>query len=207
MPPAHHDTVRDDSYDTGSDTVSGSRPEIYSYDSRFAAVQNHDRCPRLDGMHLFMSFVGCCGTLMAGSGLSEVLSVAFAGVKKMFSGKKFPQNVRALRMVAEEILREFVNDVESPEDLIYKLERAAAKNPTAKLWIDCLLKPVLIMMLYIRAEREGEFLLHLGAIELMLPFSLPSVISIMLGMPHIISKSMKALPQHVLQHFIKMTTL
>ena len=55
-------------------------------------------------MHLFMSFVGCCGTLLAGSGLSEVLPVAFAVVKKMLSGKKFPQNVRALRMVAEEIL-------------------------------------------------------------------------------------------------------
>ena len=61
--------------------------------------------PRLGGMHLLMSFVGCCGTLMAGSGLSEILSVAFGGVQKMLSGKKFPQNVRALRMVAEEILK------------------------------------------------------------------------------------------------------
>ena len=42
---------------------------------------------------------------MAGLELSEVLPVAFAGVQKMLSGKKFPQNVRALKMVAEEILR------------------------------------------------------------------------------------------------------
>ena len=50
-----------------------------------------------------MSFVSSVGTLMAESGLENVLSEVFGGVTKMLSGKKYPQNVRALRMLAEEI--------------------------------------------------------------------------------------------------------
>ena len=48
-----------------------------------------------------MSFVGAIGSLMGGSGLSEILSSTFAGVPKMLSGKKFPQDVRAMRLVVE----------------------------------------------------------------------------------------------------------
>ena len=59
--------------------------------------------PRLGRMHLLMSFIGCIGTLMANSGLEEILNKTFSSVKKMLSGKKFPMNLRALRMVVEEL--------------------------------------------------------------------------------------------------------
>ncbi len=52
---------------------------------------------RLGGMHLLMSYVGCIGSLVAGSGIVEVLTETFAGVLKMLTGKKYPDNVRALR--------------------------------------------------------------------------------------------------------------
>ena len=42
---------------------------------------------------------------MENTGLEEVLSDVFGGAAKMLTGKKFPQNVRALRMLAEEVLR------------------------------------------------------------------------------------------------------
>ena len=35
---------------------------------------------RLGGMHMIMSFVGCIGNLMAGSGLEDILGSAFGGV-------------------------------------------------------------------------------------------------------------------------------
>ena len=65
----------------------------------------HNFYLRLGGMHLLMSYCGGIGTLMADTGIVEILSVAFGGVLKMLSGKKFPQNVRALRMLVEELLR------------------------------------------------------------------------------------------------------
>ena len=61
--------------------------------------------PRLGGIHFLMSFVGCIGVLMEGSGLKEIMKSAFAGVEKMLVGKKFPSNIRALRMVMFELLR------------------------------------------------------------------------------------------------------
>ena len=59
---------------------------------------------RLGGMHLLMSYIGCVGTLMAGSGIADTLGATFGGVNKMLTGKKYPQNVRALRMLVEELL-------------------------------------------------------------------------------------------------------
>ena len=68
--------------------------------------------PRLGGMHMMMSFVGDVGALMRGSGLEDILKSTFAGVPRLLSGKKFPQNVRALRIVTEELLRPIFNNQE-----------------------------------------------------------------------------------------------
>ena len=54
-------------------------------------------------MNFLMSFVGSVGNLMVNTGLDEILKSAFGSVEKMLSGKNFPQNVRALRMVVEEL--------------------------------------------------------------------------------------------------------
>ena len=94
--------------------------------------------------------------------LEGILSKAFAGVKKMLTGKKFPQNMRALRLVAEESLR--------PESLMEVLELNSKLNRTSKLWLDCFLKPVLIMMMFVRAEREGDWPLHIYAASQMIPY-------------------------------------
>ena len=64
---------------------------------------------RLGGMHMLMSFVGAIGTPMAGSGLEEILKSTFAGCQKMLTRKKFPQNVRALHIVLEEIYLQWMN--------------------------------------------------------------------------------------------------
>jgi len=41
--------------------------------------------PRPGGMHLLMSFVGSVGTLMANTGLEEIMKSAFGGVAKMLT--------------------------------------------------------------------------------------------------------------------------
>ena len=75
-------------------------------------------------MHLLVSYCGGIGTLMADTGIVEILSVAFGGVLKMLSGKKFPQNVRALRMLVEELLRPLFgkNSFHNMDDLIQELD-------------------------------------------------------------------------------------
>ena len=118
-----------------------------------------------------MSFAGAVGTLMQGSGLSEVLESTFAGVTKMPSGKKFPQNVWAMTLVLEELLRSTMSDnsISTMEELLTSLDHAASTSNTSKLWVDCFIKPVFIMM-YVGAEREGDWPLHLVAVKQMLPY-------------------------------------
>ena len=63
----------------------------WTYPERFSNV-----ILRLGGMNSLMSFIGSLGTLMADTGLSDIMSSVFDGVSKMLTGKKFPQNIRAL---------------------------------------------------------------------------------------------------------------
>ena len=56
---------------------------------------------RLDGVHLFMSYIGCIGTLVAGYGLQEILGKGFCSIPKILTGKKYPQCVQAQQMVVE----------------------------------------------------------------------------------------------------------
>eukprot|EP00745_Piridium_sociabile_P037812 TRINITY_DN68984_c0_g1_i6.p1 TRINITY_DN68984_c0_g1~~TRINITY_DN68984_c0_g1_i6.p1 ORF type:complete len:1121 (+),score=248.01 TRINITY_DN68984_c0_g1_i6:81-3443(+) len=124
----------------------------------------------LGGMHLLMDFVSCIGTLTTDCGLKEVLSTTFGSVDKMLSGKKYPQNVRALRLLSEELLRPILESetITSMEDLEEELQKRSLQSRTSKMWISVVIRPVLIIMLYCRSSHESDWLLHLKATEMML---------------------------------------
>ena len=61
-------------------------------------------------MHFLMDSVSCIGTVMAFSGLENILCGTFGSVDKMLEGKKYPQNIRALRLLTEELLRPIVEN-------------------------------------------------------------------------------------------------
>ena len=109
---------------------------------------------------------------MSDSGLSDILSSTFAGVPRMLTGKKYPKCLRALRMVVEVILEPIlqIDGVSCYDDLITVLEERATESKTCKLWLDCLLKPVFLTMDFIRAEREGNFPLHVATLKSMHPY-------------------------------------
>ena len=134
-----------------------------------------------------MSFVGCVGTLMAESELYEIMESTFGGVSKLLNGKKFPQNMRALRLVVEELLRSLFNteDLTSYHDLERALEDVAYDSKTAKVWVFCLIRAVFIIMVYVRAERKADWPLHIQAMKFMMPISSWQVISTMPVMGYI----------------------
>ena len=88
--------------------------------------------PRLGGMHWMMSFIGSVGKLMKNSGLDMLLKSAFAGVDQMLIGKKYPMNMRALRVVVLELLRGFLGGVESYENLYKFLISLSGKSKLAE---------------------------------------------------------------------------
>ena len=66
----------------------------------------------------------------------EIMESTFGGVSKILNGKKFPQNMRVLRLVVEELLRPLFNteDLTSYHDLQRVLEEVAHDSRTAKVW-------------------------------------------------------------------------
>ena len=124
------------------------------------ALRWNHMIPRLGCMHWF---IGCVGVLMENSGLVPWLQSAFASVPKMMTGKKFPMNIRALRFAVMELLKGFIDDVYSYQDLEKRIEYVAQKSMIDEHWINNLIRPVFLMMLFVRTEREGEFPLHLYA--------------------------------------------
>lgn len=127
---------------------------------------------RLGGMHMLMSFIGAVRNLMTETGLADIMSAAFAGVHQMLIGKKFPMCMRALRMVVEVILEPTINDhsLLCYDTFLSDLEIWAECSKTCRLWLDCLIKPVFLMMAYIRAEREGDWLLRVYCVKSMMPY-------------------------------------
>ena len=109
---------------------------------------------RLGGMHLLMSYRSCIGTLMADIGIVEILSVAFCGVLKILSGKKFTQNVGALRMLVEELLRPLFgkNSFHNMDDMLQEVDAISVESKTSQRWVDSLIKPIFAILKYIRTE-------------------------------------------------------
>jgi hypothetical protein len=108
---------------------------------------------RPGGMHMLMNIVGTVGKLMQEKGLYEILGSAFGSVQKMRSGKRYPQNVRALRIGVEVLLAKHIKDQETPDQLDNFLQSVSSQSPTSKLWVDNLIQPVILIMMFTQAER------------------------------------------------------
>ena len=72
----------------------------------------------------------------------------------MLSGKNFPSNIRALRLLVEEILWGHITNLESYQEMMDVLH-VSSRSRTAKHWVENLIKPVFLIMTFVCAEREG----------------------------------------------------
>ena len=79
---------------------------------------------------------------MSGTSLEELLAVSFKGITNMINGKAWPKALRGLRIVMVALLEPIIS---------------SGKSSTGRLWIDCLIYPVLILNLFIRAESEENW--------------------------------------------------
>ncbi len=153
-----------------------------------------------------MSFVlGSVGTLMTETRLTEVQVSVFGGVGEMLTGKKFPQNV--LWLVAEELLKDIVlqhPSMFSTTDLLEELERRSSLIKTTKLWVNMLIKPVLLTLMYVRAERKCDSPRHLDNVRQLIPyfFTARRTIYARYGIYYMKSITCTTLPRTVLYRFM-----
>lgn len=73
---------------------------------------------RLGGFHLLMSFLGCIGYLMSGSGLKELLSTVYASlsVDKMLQGHAFARAVRGHSIVTTALSHVILDHIQLTEE-------------------------------------------------------------------------------------------
>ena len=126
----------------------GQEYVVLTLDQQLYGVALHVQCDapnrfpnfflRLGVIHLLMSFISASSTLLNGRGENEVLGAVIAGVAKMLICKKFPYNVRALRMMVEEVLRPILSfekqDITCMANLQAILDQLSRRNQTSELW-------------------------------------------------------------------------
>ena len=78
-------------------------------------------------------------------------------------------NVRVLRLAVIVLVRAFIDNIKDYNEFDLFLKRMSEENVLSEHWIENLVQPVLLMLLYIRAERKGELSLHLLACKTMTP--------------------------------------
>ena len=155
------------------------------------------------GMHWVISFVGCIGVLIKNSGLLSWLKSALGGEEKMLTGKKFSMNFRALCFAMLELFRDYVGEMKAFQDLANFLDACSLENMLSKNRVDILIWPVILIMMYVCAECEGNISLHLHACHKMMPyfFATGLVNYARYGICYL--RTMNKLPGIVLEQFIK----
>ena len=71
------------------------------------------------------------------------------------------------------------------------------------MWITLLIQPVFLCLLYVRAEREGDFLLHLHCVQEMMPIIFAAGHHFYAHWGSYYIESMKHLPPEILEKFLK----
>ena len=83
-------------------------------------------------MHTLMSFLGCIGNLMKGSGIETILAAAFGSIKGIMNGKSWPLALRAYRMLTAALLNNFLCDGSKTSEEIDNYLETEHQNPIKK---------------------------------------------------------------------------
>ena len=121
-------------------------------------------------MHTLMSFLGCIGTLMKGSSVDIFISAAFGGLAGIISGKSWNNALRAYRLITAMLLHTFYTSGAKTYQELSDYRETMRHHPTGRRWVDCLIKPTLLALMFHRGERNGDFLRQQYCLKQMLPY-------------------------------------
>ena len=155
---------------------------------------------RLGGFHLLMSFLGCIGYLMMGSGLEEAFCLIYAplSVTKILSGHAYARTVRAHSLMLVALAKKIFTNMENLdldddeivnlvlngklEDFIDSASLERLKSVMQNKLSECKLRGptaklwvqyfnlITIAKNFIRAERMSDWNLHLQCVCNMIPY-------------------------------------
>ena len=105
---------------------------------------------------------------MEGSGLDVYVKAAYGGLTGIFNGKAWVKSLRTFRDVVAGQLKNFLSSREKTYNEIQEYLERARQNETGRHWVDNFIAPTMLIHLFLRAEREGDFNLRNYALYHML---------------------------------------
>ena len=121
-------------------------------------------------MHTLMSFIGAIGVTMRCTGLEDLVRAAYGGIACIMNGKAWPKAMRAFRMVVAALMHDFLQEGDKSHTDIATFLESTRTHPTGRLWTDCFIIPTMLAHQFMRAEREGDWILQQHCLKRMLPF-------------------------------------
>ena len=126
MPPAHPDTMKTAMVEAQRLTpLTGQEWTLLTNDQQLYQIAMHECWEDNATFAKLVPSDELHWNRMTGTGLGNIMKSTFAGAPNMLSEKKFPQNIRALRMVVEGLLQPLLldPDVQSMAQLKAKLQQ------------------------------------------------------------------------------------
>ena len=121
-------------------------------------------------MHTLMSFIGAIGVTMRCTGLEDIVRAAYGGIAGIMNGKAWPKAMRAFRMVEAALMHGFLQEGDKSHTDIATFLESTRTHPTGILWTDCFIIPTMLAHQFMRAEREGDWILQQHCLKRMLPY-------------------------------------
>ena len=106
---------------------------------------------------------------MKASGVDVLISAAFAGITSIVNRKAWTNALRAYRLIIAMLLQNFYSNGAKTYEELNVYPETARGHPTGRLWVDCFIKPTLLSLMFLRGERNGDFLLQQHCLKAMLP--------------------------------------
>ena len=98
------------------------------------------------------------------------LTAAFGGLAGIITGNSRPDALLAYRLITTVLLQDFFQSgAKTYQELSDDLD-AVRDHPVGRLWVDCLIKPTLLALQLLHAQRDGDFLLQQVSLEAMMPY-------------------------------------
>ena len=74
------------------------------------------------------------------------------------------------RLITTVLLHDFFQSGAKTYQELSEYLEAVREHPVGRLWVDCLIKPTLLALQLLRAQRDGGFLLQQVSLEAMMPY-------------------------------------
>ena len=84
--------------------------------------------------------------------------------------KAWPKAMRAFRMVVAALMHDFLQEGDKSHTDIATFLESTRTHPTGRLWTDCFIIPTMLAHQFMRAEREGDWILQQHCLKRMLPY-------------------------------------